>query len=98
MTGVCRKGAKCFHGGYLLARLTRPLVELNLVSDVGSAAFVFKQLHSPIITHGLLQCFAFPLAYFPVLTTHIMTTSKIRRTVVIVVWPHLHGYPRRADL
>src|SRR5882757_1202038 len=34
--------------------------------------------------------FAFPcplplfLAYFPVLTTHIMTTSKIRRTVVTV--------------
>jgi hypothetical protein len=44
MSGPCQK-VPCFHGGSL-ACLTRPLIDLNLVSDVGAAAVVFKQLHS----------------------------------------------------
>jgi hypothetical protein len=53
MTGLCRK-APYFHGESLLAWLTRPLVDLNLVLDVGGAV-VFKQLRSVFITHGLLH-------------------------------------------
>jgi hypothetical protein len=45
MNGLCQK-APCFHGGSLLARLPRQLVGLNLVSDVGGAALVLKQLRS----------------------------------------------------
>jgi hypothetical protein len=45
MNGPCRK-APCFHGASPLAWLTRPLVGLNIVSDVGGAALVFKELRS----------------------------------------------------